>query len=173
MISKAIIEKFLIMAGKELHGEWILLGGAVIPLIDKSIRVTYDIDFVSKSDSSNTELLKLFKVAEKLNLPVETINSSAGFFLRKIPKWEANIVILFQSKSCTIYRPNVNLFIELKINRMSESDLLDCQSMLSFALKTNEKIKTEFLIKKIKNLNDGNKSVLSRREKLIQMLSKL
>ncbi len=80
------------------------------------------------------------KLAEDLGLPVETINQASLYFLEKIPNYIKELVILHKGKSATIYRPNVNLFIQLKVGRLSESDLADCLEFLKYARKTKEPV---------------------------------
>ena len=46
-IDVKILKKFLKIAGIELSGEWVLMGGTVLPLLGVDYRTTVDIDFVS------------------------------------------------------------------------------------------------------------------------------
>ena len=69
-------------------------------------------------------------------LPVETINQAAGLFLRKIANWNKMLVPLIKG-TATIYRPNVTLFLLLKMERLSESDLGDCIEFIKFSKKKN------------------------------------
>ena len=71
-----------------------LIGGTVLPLLGIDHRVTMDIDLIPlKPDKENSSLLSLMELAEKLDLPVETINSAGLYFLKKIPNYHTELVI--------------------------------------------------------------------------------
>ena len=71
-----------------LTGDWVLLGGTLLYLLNREVRVTTDIDLVPLSDGGNQPLLQSFSLAEKLKLPVGSINSAALYFLKKIKNFE-------------------------------------------------------------------------------------
>lgn len=127
MITSKIIQSFVKLAKQKLSGNWILLGGTVLHYFNKDLRVTTDIDiYRNDSKSSNADQLELMKISESLNLPVETINISAGFFLEKMKDYSKHLVLIEESKKFKLYRPDLYLFCRLKIQRLSEGDLQDC-----------------------------------------------
>lgn len=82
------------------------------------------------------------EIAESLKLPVESINQAGAFFLSKLGKpaeLKKHLVLFDQSKNCKIFRPDFYLFIQLKIARLSPSDLEDC---LVFTEHFKEEVKT-------------------------------
>ena len=65
--------------------------------------------------------------------------------MEKIPNYSERLVLLYQGKSATIYRPNVNLYIELKVKRLTDSDLSDCLRFLKYARKIKERVEQDYL----------------------------
>jgi hypothetical protein len=172
-ISKPLINKFLKKAGDKLKGEWILLGGSLIPVLGKSLRITHDIDLAGFSSKEQTQTLELLEVAEDLGIAIEAINQASVFFLHKIPNWRKDLIILHRGKRSTFYRPNATLYLTLKINRFSESDLEDCLAMLKIASELKEPIDLIRLNKSIQSKRSGgNQHVLERLNKLKNALNK-
>lgn len=124
-MTKKILEKLVQKTLKDLKGNWIIIGGSVLPLVGVEYRSTVDIDMIPMSESGNDSVLDLMRLAEGLGLPVESVNSAGLFFLKKIHDWEERIVLHQESKKCRIYRPQFDLYLELKISRLSESDETD------------------------------------------------
>lgn len=149
-ISSALMKRFVIAAGDRLRGDWVIIGGAVLPLSGIDVRVTVDIDIAGPTSSTQAEMLTLMEIGESLGLPVEAINQAGAFFLQKIPNWEKSLVEIYRGTSATIFRPNVNLFIRLKIGRLSESDLNDCIAFLKFARTKQETVDQASLTSNIK-----------------------
>ncbi len=112
---------------KNLHGDWLLVGGALLHVLGISERVTLDIDLVPLGEITNTDQLKIMKIAEKNNFPPETINFSAEYFVKKQKNWKKELVILFENKKVKIYRPSKKLFRLLKEQRGTETDLMDIE----------------------------------------------
>jgi len=147
-----IYEQFLEIALTELSGEWIWIGGSLLHVLNISDRVTLDIDIVPRSKVTNNHTLILMEIAAKLGLPPETINMAGQFYLTKIKNWEEALVVLGQSESCTIYRPNATLFILMKLERLSESDRRDIDVMLEYAHHHNEAIDVEKIEASVQHL---------------------
>jgi len=147
-ITKNILRDFLKIAGDRLGGDWVILGGSVLPLVDLEIRVTTDIDIAGPDSTNQTDLLMLMEIADELGLGPEAINQAGAYFLRKIRYWEKSLVLIHKGKKSSFSRPNINLFVSLKIQRFSEADFDDCKAMIEYAKKIGEKIET----KKLKSL---------------------
>lgn len=127
MINHKLMKKFLCEALKTLDGEWIIIGGTVLPLMGVDHRVTMDIDLVNLNfKSSNQQTFQLMEIAQSIGLPVEAINQAGAFFLSKMEDVNDHLILLEKSKNCTIYRPDAYLYIKLKITRLSETDMEDC-----------------------------------------------
>jgi hypothetical protein len=124
----AEIHRFLDAAAAELEGDWVLLGGSAAAAWFLPTRVTEDIDLVSVSDTPEARSA-LMDLAEARGLSVESVNSAAGYFLRKIPDWRQNLEVLRTGRA-TIYRPTPTLFILLKLSRLAESDAADCAALM-------------------------------------------
>jgi hypothetical protein len=132
-LTPELLGKFLELASDRLEGDWVLLGGTLLPALGHNVRVTVDIDVVSlSSERRPSQSLALMKIAEDLGLPVEAINSAAEYFLSKQTDFEKELVVLHAGKKARILRPNAFLYLRLKIERMTESDLIDCLSLLRF-----------------------------------------
>lgn len=148
LINKLLLKKFLKSALESLTGEWVLMGGTVLPLLKIEHRVTTDIDFVGLSKPTQEETLKLMEISEKLGLPIESINQAAAYFLFKIPNFKQHLVILERTQKTTVYRPDMILYVELKLPRLSESDLMDCIEYIKFS-KSNKELPAEGDAKKL------------------------
>jgi hypothetical protein len=164
MINSKLMAKFLDKAILKLSGEWIIIGGTVLPLVGIDHRVTVDIDIINlKMENSTKETIALMEIAESLKLPVESINQAGAYFLSKIDDVKDHLVLIKESKKCKIYRPDVYLFVKLKIERFSETDLDDC---LIFIQKNgpeyllHKKKIQAILNKKLKVSNDEQKKRL-------------
>ncbi len=153
-----ILTRFLRLAGDELTGDWVVIGGVVLPLLGIQLRVTNDIDIAGPRDAGNEQTLVLMEIARRLGLPVETINQSGAYFLYRIKGWKKSLVPLHHGKSATIHRPDVTLFILLKLTRFSESDLTDCLEMLKFARRRNERPDVARIRKAVRKLFRQNPS---------------
>ena len=71
-------------------------------------------DFLSEP-AAQTEM---FRAAIRLGLSPESVNSAADFFVKQVPEWRAG----------TVYRPDLTLFIALKLARATAVDLQDVTS---------------------------------------------
>lgn len=130
-IDSKFMKKFIALASEQLEGEWVVMGGTVLPLLGIDLRVTVDIDVVGlELKNSNQQSLRLMALAESMGLPIEAVNQAGAYFLSKIPDVREHLVLYHESKKCKIYRPNVYLFLKLKIARLSQSDLEDCLAMI-------------------------------------------
>lgn len=134
LLNPKILNQFMELALKNLKGDWIILGGTLLPALGVEHRSTIDIDFVSKNESSNSQLLQLMEIAQSLGLPIETINSAAAYFLKKIPDYSERLILLKKSKDCSILRPTLDLYFELKISRALESDIQDILKMIEYCI---------------------------------------
>jgi hypothetical protein len=129
-----------LQAGDRLSGDWVILGGAVLHLLNLDIRVTTDIDIAGPVTATTKDTIVLMDIASELGLPVEAINQAASYFLFKIAGWEKSLVLIHEGQSARILRPDVNLFLQLKISRLSESDLMDCLAILEAAAELDESL---------------------------------
>ena len=148
-LTKKILRRFLKKVGDTLTGQWLLLGGTVLPLLGREYRVTTDIDLVGLGLKEQKQILSLMKVAEQLKLPIESINQAAGYFLRKTGFQQRDLIVLHQGKSATIFRPSCFLFIQLKLQRLSDTDLKDCLEYLKFCHNKKEPLAKRSLLKLI------------------------
>jgi hypothetical protein len=130
ILNKKNLLQFLVEAGQQLRGDWLLVGGTLLPAVGLDVRSTVDIDIVRLDEPLQTH--DLLKLAEHLGLPIETVNSAAGYFLRKIGYNKKDLLPLHKGSHATIFRPSVALYWKLKSARMSDSDLLDCRHYLNY-----------------------------------------
>lgn len=132
-ITPALLRKFVDLASRRLTGDWLIMGGTVLPLLGVDQRVTVDIDCVAGAGgATQDQMLKLMEIAVELGLPVETINSAGAHFLGKIAGHRSHWIELKKGPKATLYRPDLILFLQLKTARMSESDLEDCLAFLKW-----------------------------------------
>jgi hypothetical protein len=163
-IDKKLLAKFVQMAGDRLKGDWVIIGGTVLPLVGVHHRVTVDIDIVGPPDAGQEQTLVLMEICESLGLPVEAVNQAGAFFLRRIEGWERDLVVVHRGESAAIYRPSATLFILLKLTRLTESDLMDCLELLKVAHARKEAPDVARLTKAIANaLKKGPPEEKSRR----------
>jgi len=144
-LDSKLLKKLLDAATEKLDGEWILLGGTLLPALGVETRPTVDVDLICLKKGSNKQSLKLMALAESLGLPVETINQAGAYFLEKTKYTRADLIVLKKGKRATLFRPTLTLFWKLKISRLSESDLSDCVHYLKFSRDRGEKVETSVL----------------------------
>ena len=154
-LDSKLLKEFLKLAASKLEGEWLLVGGTLLPAVGLHVRATVDIDIVGLGKKEATQSLELMELAEALGLSVETINQAAKFFVEKAGYNKEDLLPLMKGKSATIFRPSVALYWKLKSSRLSETDLIDCQHYLHYCRGQNDKIDEGKLLK---ILNDAEKS---------------
>ena len=135
---RTAVEQLLALAVDRLDGDWLLIGGAAAAAWFRDDRVTEDVDLVGMS-GTQAERFALMQLATDAGLPVEAVNSAADFFVRKVADWREQLVPLRVGRA-TIYRPNATLFLLLKLDRLSESDLDDCTRLLAHCATTGEAV---------------------------------
>lgn len=146
-ISPEIMRNFVAVAADQLKGSWVIIGGSVLHLLNIAARQTEDIDLAGPLTSTQAESLKLMELAESLGLPVEAINQAGAFFLYKIPGWDRKLILVHKGLTGSIYRPNLELFFELKLARLTEADMNDCLNYLEYSLKNVEAFDPKVLLK--------------------------
>jgi hypothetical protein len=124
------LEQLLTMMVDRLEGDWLLVGGALVALWLEPRRVTEDIDLVSLTGSPE-QRYELMQLAAGAGLSIEAVNSAADFFVRRIPGWQQEIVPFRSGARARIYRPTPTLFLLLKVGRLSDQDLADCQALMA------------------------------------------
>ena len=169
-LNQALLKKFLTLAGERLTGKWVLVGGTVLPALGAEYRSTVDIDFVGLPLDSPRETLALMQIAEDLGLPIESVNQAAAYFVSKIPDFDASLVLLHKGKNAVIYRPSLELFIRLKLARLSETDLTDCLEFLRLADSLGETLDRKALAQVVRT--ELKKSKVTERTGRIQQLLK-
>ena len=132
-LDAGVLARFLSLAGDRLSGDWVVIGGTVLPLLGVDHRVTVDIDLAGPEGTDQT--VALYQIAEELGLPVEAVNQAAAFFLDRIPDWREHLVSIHRGRRARIHVPDPTLFVLLKVGRLTEADLSDCQAMLELARK--------------------------------------
>ena len=171
-IDHFLLRKFIQQAGDTLTGDWVLIGATLLPLLGISQRTTTDIDLIGMTPDQNQQTLDLMMIAEQLGMPIESINQAAAYFLFKIPNFKDHLVLLHRGKTSTLYRPDLYLFLALKINRLSETDLDDCLKFIVFT-KAEKKSMGQDSIKKLLTdaiRNAESKTKKTRLKKLLEAL---
>jgi hypothetical protein len=132
-LDAATLRRFVALAGARLSGDWVVIGGCVLPLLGLAHRVTMDIDVAGPDEAGMRQVLILAEIAEELGLPVSSINQAGSHFLRRVPGWAEHLVPIHRGKGATIHVPDATLYLLLKARRLTETDLLDCAKMLEHA----------------------------------------
>jgi hypothetical protein len=132
-LDRALLLRFLDRAAELLEGDWIIMGGMVLPLMGVEDRVTYDIDIFCSEETTNAQTLVLLEIAQSLGIPPAAINQAGALFLMHIEDWRDNLVVVRSGAMGRILRPDVTLFILTKIGRLTERDLADCLIVLQQA----------------------------------------
>lgn len=164
--------RFIRMSGDRLEGDWVVIGGCVLPLLGIAHRVTVDIDLVGPEGATGAQTLKLLELAESMGLPPEAINQAGALFLRRISGWEQRLVLLHGGRTASIYRPDATLFVQLKLGRLSEADLTDCLVMLDYARRNAEQV-DEHLLRRAINRALGSSPSAGRDSRLESLLAAL
>ncbi len=144
-LDRPTLQRLVRLAGERLTGDWVILGGVVVPLLGGRHRVTADIDIAAPDDANVDQLNELLRIARDLGLPVESINQTGAFFLRDIPGWRDELVALHRGTGATILVPNATLYVLTKVERLTESDLDDCVAILRLARQSGEQVDTKRL----------------------------
>ena len=126
------LEQIVANACDRLDGDWLLIGGALVALWLEPGRVTQDLDLIGLRGLAE-ERYALLDFAVSQGLPIETINSAADYFVQRIDGWRAELQLFRSGARGRIFRPSATLFLLLKIGRLSERDLADCEALLSRA----------------------------------------
>ncbi len=126
MITSEQYQNFIGRVVDELEGDWLVTGGSLLAMINSEYRVTSDIDICPIDEMTNEKRLHLMDIADQLKLPIEAINPAADFFVRQIPNWKSSIVLMKKGQKGQLYRPDIELYFNLKLSRLSESDFEDC-----------------------------------------------
>ncbi len=165
-----LLKEFIRRAADRVEGDWVVIGGTVLPLLEAGDRATLDIDLIPVGEASQSDILDLMEIAEQMDLPVEAVNQAGAYFLKKIPDFEDHLILLHEGSRARIFRPDPTLYIRTKVNRLSESDLEDCLAFLRFAEVSGEKLDEIELRKEIRA--ELEKPVgMGRRERLEALLS--
>jgi hypothetical protein len=128
-LGRTQIDAFVRAVGDRLDGEWLLVGGGAAALWFRAERVTEDLDLFGLG-ATNRERADLLDLAVAESLPLEIVNTTADYFVRRIPDWREHLEVLYRGARSVVYRPDATLFLELKSRRLSESDLEDCLALL-------------------------------------------
>ncbi|HEY1079697.1 MAG TPA: hypothetical protein VGE46_06350 [Bdellovibrio sp.] len=160
MITAKQYSDFVNSVADTMEGDWVLVGGALIAILLPGTRVTADIDLCPIGELTNERRIELMRLAQASGLSLEAINPSADFFLRQIPNWKSSLVIFKAGKKGNLYRPSLDLYIQMKCSRLSESDLSDCLAFIEWHKTQNiiyDKAIIENLLKDQKNITSSDK----------------
>ncbi len=164
------ISDLLDQLSERLHGEWLLVGGALVSVWVQPRRVTEDIDLIGLTGAPE-ERLALMDAVFSLGLPVEAVNSAADFFVHRISAWRHEIEVLRQYTNCVFYRPTLTLFVLLKMGRLSEQDLLDCIAVIEKTRTEQLRFDSQRLLEAIQSLpKTEDEDLIKRRDELRRVI---
>jgi hypothetical protein len=147
-IDAPLVSLLLARLTESLSGDWVLLGGAVLPLVGITHRVTYDIDLAGPPDAP--QVLELVELAAGMGLPPEAVNQAAAFFLHRIEGWSRHLIPVVSGARARVFRPDATLYVRLKIGRLSDADLADCLRYLEFAAAHGEPADADGLMRAVR-----------------------
>jgi hypothetical protein len=128
------VHKILEELCQTIGGDWLLVGGALVQIEFDEQRGTEDIDLalISSSDKSEAVLQnELFRFSmNELQIGPESVNLAVTPFLNDLSGWREECQLLRAGAAGNIYRPNLTLFIALKMKRASSIDLSDIREAL-------------------------------------------
>ena len=142
-LNQGLLRRFLELAGERLRGDWVVIGGCVLPIRGIEYRVTVDIDVAGPDSAGMDQTLALLGIAEDLGLPVEAINPAGAVFLRRIRDWDRNLIEVHHGPQAVLHVPDATLFLLLKLARLTESDLGDSTALLQLTRKRQEPFDAE------------------------------
>lgn len=171
-LDQETLQRFVALAGERLEGDWVVIGGMVLPLLGVTHRVTMDIDVAGPEGAASDQLLTLMQIAEELGLPVEAINQAGAYFLHRIEDWEERLVEVHRGTKAAIHVPDPTLFLLLKLRRLTESDLVDCREMLKLSRKRKMSVDRERIRSEVNKELAGEPSE-GRAERLEALLDEL
>ncbi len=164
------LQKFVQLVSDELQGDWAICSSVILPLINAATQVFSDIDIALPAAAEPQELLRLMGIAERLGWPVETVHFHASHYAQSVPEWRRQLLPLRKTRTCAVYRPDVNLFIGMHVRRLTETDLTDCLDYLSYALREGEEIREDYLSQLIRRHLAKADSGSGRSERLEALL---
>ncbi len=167
-----LLQRFVDLAAERLRGDWVVIGGCVLPLLGIDHRVTLDIDVAGPKDADTEQVMILMEIAEELGLPVEAINQAGAFFLRRIEDWPEHIVEVRRGEHAALFVPDATLFLLLKIRRLTASDLSDCLEMIKLARARGEEIDVARVRSAARTLEE-RESTADQRRRLTSLLEAL
>jgi len=165
----ARIEEILRDVAGRVEGDWMLVGGALVALWLDADRRTEDVDLVSLRGLAE-DRLALLDAADALGLPIETLNSAADWFVRRIAGWDLDARPLLVGSAARILRPSPTVLILTKLSRLSESDLGDCLAAIRWAASSQEPIDAHRVRQAIAALPAAGPELRGRREALLEAL---
>ncbi|MBS1960844.1 MAG: hypothetical protein JST04_01405 [Bdellovibrionales bacterium] len=122
------IEEILAHLIEEIGGDWLLAGGALVRLNFDADRGTEDIDLARMGHptlSAQAALNEFYRWLIARGDGPERVNTAVEPFLEEVPHWNKEVVELRKGSRGRIYRPNLTLFVYLKLRRGTEIDLED------------------------------------------------
>ena len=78
MILPEQYNQFLKSVANDLEGDWLVIGGSLLAIIQSDSRSTVDIDLCPINEMTNELRLSLMTVAQKSGLAIESINPAAA-----------------------------------------------------------------------------------------------
>lgn len=133
----AVIEK---LADQE-PGEWVLLGGSLGLAVNATHRATFDIDLGRADMADLFTPAGLIGIAESLGIPIEAINQAANIYLHR-QTFDGWLVPLVKGAKSTVYRPHFDLYLRMKLERLSVTDAHD---IIAYAQRFPEEVEVESL----------------------------
>lgn len=131
-LGRAHLEAILRAVVDELDGDFVVVGGAAAALWLTPRRITNDIDIFPVAGRGHNQL-ELMRLAVRLGLGVEAVNSAADFFVQRIPGWSEDLEVMLAGRRGRILRLSATVFLLSKLERLSETDAADCRAVLALA----------------------------------------
>ncbi len=164
-----LLQEFLKRAGDKLKGEWLLVGGTLLPAVGLNIRTTVDIDLVSLGAQENAQSLEVMELAEDLGLSIETINPAAALFVKRVGYTTSDLLPLKKGTRAVIFRPSVMLYWKLKLARLSETDVMDCLHYFHYCKGVGDAVDLSELRDLLARAEKSAGSSVERRKRILKL----
>ena len=164
-----LLQEFLRQAGDKLKGEWLLVGGTLLPAVGLNVRSTVDIDLVGLGTQEDAQSLAVMELTDGLGLSIETINQAAAFFVKKVGHKKSDLLPLHKGRNAEIFRPSVLLYWKLKLARLSEADVMDCLHYFNFCKGNGDIVDLTELRELLTRAEKSAGSAVDRRERIAQL----
>lgn len=114
----------------KMGGSWLLTGGALVMLEFDPKREAHNIDLVAIQPKEGVMALQrqIDSLAHPLGFGSNAVRTLAEGYLLEVPDWDRHTVELRSFSMGRLLRPDLTLFVYLKLRRGTDRDLYDIRA---------------------------------------------